>query len=202
MIGFVPNHRIEASASELLRRYRLGVNFNVERLLDALDIGLLWEDQPEPDVLAKLVPSLRRVAVNEKMREVFERNHGLYRFTLSHEIGHWFLHCEAARAGNLTLFDEPGTWCRGGSREPIEIQAETFAGFLLIPTDELRSRVPKEDWFGWRPVYDLANSFGVSPSAMIVRLCQANLAFRDDSGTPRAGRRPQPGQLALGISGA
>ena len=59
--------------------------------------------------------------------------------------------------------------------------------------------MPRHSWNGWPTVYDLANSFGMSASAMIVRLQEAELAYRDAAGLPRSGRPTPAGQLGLGL---
>ena len=199
MARFLANAQIEARASALWRRYGLSVGFDVEQLLDTLDLGTLWADDLEAEVLGLLIPGQRLVVINQGHRADFERNPGLYRFTLGHEIGHWLLHCEDDRANNMQLIDKERTLCRQGSREPIEIQAEKFASFLLAPTDELKARMPRHSWNGWPTVYDLANSFGMSASAMIVRLQEAKLAYRDEEGLPSSGRPTPAGQLDLGL---
>lgn len=201
MARFLADAQIEARAAALWRRHALSIGFDVELLLDTLDLGTLWEGDLDTDVLGLLIPSRRLVVINEGHRGDFERNPGLYRFTVAHEIGHWLLHCEDARANNMQLIEGDRTWCRQGSREPIEIQAEKFASYLLAPMDHLTSRVPSQPWKGWAPVYTLAKTFGMSASAMIVRLQEAKLAYRDDAGRPCSGRPTPPGQLEFGLTG-
>jgi Zn-dependent peptidase ImmA (M78 family) len=107
------------------------------------------------------------------------------------------LHCEGARSNTLPLLGADRTMCRQGSRNPIEIQAEKFAGYLLVPADELMTRLPRSSWSGWAPVYRLAETFAVSPSAMLVRLSEMKLAYKDEKGLPRSGRPRPAGQMAL-----
>jgi len=199
VVRFIADAQIEARASALWRQHRLSVGFDVEQLLDSLDIGTLWADGLESDVLGLLIPSRRLVVVNQSHRADFENNPGLYRFTVGHEVGHWVLHCEDARANNMQLIDGDRTLCRQGSREPIEIQAEKFASYLLAPTDHLKARIPKDSWIGWSTVYNLASAFGMSVTAMIVRLEASKLAYRDGTGLPRSGRPTPAGQLDFGL---
>ena len=72
--------------------------------------------------------------------------------------------------GQLSFSAAERIWCRERSRDPVEIQAERFASYLLMPTDLLKPRIPPNPWRGWRVVRDLAAHFGASPTAMIVRL--------------------------------
>jgi Zn-dependent peptidase ImmA (M78 family) len=122
--------------------------------------------------------------INERHRERFDANPGLLRFTYAHEVGHWLFHCEDARAGNLAIFENGRIWCRDGSADPTEIQANRFASFLLVPTDRLRPLLPSVPWSGWPHVYKLAEHFAVSPTAMIVRLEQGGWGARDEAGVP------------------
>lgn len=198
MAKFIADAQIEARAATIWRQHSLAVNFDVEDLLDRLELGTLWEEL-EHEVLGLLIPSQRLVVINQGRRDDFERNQGLYRFTVGHEIGHWVMHCEDDRAGSMQLIEGERTWCRQGSRDPREIQAEKFASFLLAPTDALKAWIPKEAWSGWPTVYKLAGSFGMSATAMIVRMEQAQFAHRDQAGIPRSGRPRQHGQLELGF---
>jgi IrrE N-terminal-like domain len=196
--AFLADRQIEAKAAELWRRHALAVRFDVEALLDTLELGTLW-DRLDQGVFGALIPSKRLVIFNEYHVGDFNSNAGLYRFTASHEVGHWILHCEDDRANALALIPLDRTLCRQGSRDAVEVQAEKFAGYLLAPTDELKNRYPTDPWAGWPTVYRLAESFGMSVSAMLVRLKEAKLAYQDDAGVPRSGRKPIPGQLDLGL---
>ncbi len=196
MTLFLATPQIEARASALWRRHALSVGFDIEGLLDALNLGLLW-DGMEDTVLGALVPTKRLVVLNERRLDDLQRNRGLRRFTVGHEVGHWILHCEDTRAANLELVENTRTLCRQGSREPIEVQAEKFASYLLAPTDQLRARFPDRPWSGWPAIYDLADTFGMSVSAMMVRLEEAGLAHKGEDGQPRSGRPSAPGQLGL-----
>ena len=69
---------------------------------------------------------------------------GRFNFSLAHEIGHWCLHrgYVAPRWAMGDLFGEPPgptVICRTSQkRERIEVQADAFAGYLLMPRDEVR----------------------------------------------------------------
>ena len=198
---FVPEATIEGAAATLWRTHRLEPAFDVERLLDELNLGLVWEPVEDPvghKLLAQLEPRTARVILNERHFEELEAKGGrLRRFTLAHEIGHWQIHAEAIRSGTLSLFVGDRIWCRAGSREQPEIQADIFAAALLIPQDRLRPLLPTTPWQGWPPVYELADRFIVSVSAMRVRLERLKLMHVDQEGTPRSGPAPVPGELSL-----
>ncbi len=155
-----------------------------------MDLDLLWRPLEEKLVLAQLHPGKRLIVMNEEHVEEFKRNEGFRRFTVAHELGHWFLHAEPARSGTMELLAEQQVWCRHPTRRPPEVQADLFAGYLLAPTDLLRTRLPQKEWSGWGPVYRMAHFFGLSATAMIVRLEQAHFAYRDDAKVPQSGRRP------------
>jgi hypothetical protein len=72
----------------------------IERMLDYVyDLKVLWEPistEAGLSPLAGIRPRDRLVVVNEKRREVFDRNPGLLQFTYGHEVGHWDLHVDHA----------------------------------------------------------------------------------------------------------
>ena len=194
---FIPEQRLENRASVLWRQHRLEPGFDCEPLLDALSLGLLW-DALSADVLGALKADEAMVILNEARLSDFQANPGLERFTVGHEVGHWLFHADDARNAALPMLEGGRTWCRDGSREPAEIQADLFASYLLVPTDRLRPLLPSPPWRGWRPVYELAETFVVSATAMIVRLERVGAAHRDDNGIPVGGPRPLPASSGQG----
>ena len=72
-----------------------------------------------------------------------------------------------------------------------------FSARLLVPRDRLGEAVPKTSWHGWRSVYALADTFAVSPTAMVIRLEELRWADRDESGEPVSGPAPLAGQGQL-----
>ena len=93
-----------------------------------------------------------------------------------------------ARAGTLLLDPTGRTWCRSGSPAQPERQAEMFAGSLLAPEDRVRASLPPKRRGGWAEVYSLAESFRMTPTAMLIRLEELGLAHRDETGVPVPGR--------------
>ena len=198
---FVPDAVLEARASEIWRNHSLEVGFDAEALLDHLGIGLVWDevaDEPTARILGQLEAATPLVVLNEAHKEDLEARHGaLRRYTIGHELGHWVLHAGAIRSGTLSLLNRGRTWCRDGSRDPAEVQAEKFAATLLMPRDLLRSELPTGSWSGWGPVYRLAERFVVTPTAMIVRLKELRWAHLDETRIPLSGPEPIAGQGRL-----
>jgi hypothetical protein len=194
---FIPQARIDERTGRLWGENKLAPNFDVEKLLDTLDLALLWSSLP-PGIMAEISPYDRRVTVNEGMRVDFDRNTGLYRFTVAHEIGHWFLHAEGARSDTGQLFESNLVLCREEQKsDPAEVQANKFAAALLAPRDLLREAVPKSQWEGRSTVQQLAGTFGMSYQAMLFRLYELGLAHEGDDGVPRSGKKADPNQGSL-----
>ncbi len=185
---FIPEARIENRAAEVWRRHALEPNFDLEVLLDRLQLGLLWDRLPI-NVLGALHAQEHLVILNQDRLREFQAMPGLERFTIGHEIGHAILHAEDSWTEVLPLMESGKTWCRDGSSDPTEFQANRFASYLLVPTDRLLRVLPTSPWSGWSPIYRLAETFGITPTAMIVRLEQGQLAHRDDAGKPASGPR-------------
>jgi IrrE N-terminal-like domain len=200
-VRYIPEAVFEARATELWQQHGLEPAFDVEDLADRLGLGVLWEEVPDVEgaiVLGQLDPNEARIVLNEGHLADLEANGGrLRRYTIGHEIGHWLFHADAARSGTLSLVSGGRVWCRGGSKDPAERQAEMFSARLLMPKERLRDAVPKTSWRGWRPVYVLAETFAVSPTAMMIRLDELRWAHRDELGDPVSGSAPVPGQAEL-----
>lgn len=198
---FIPDKVLESRAAELWRDRSLTIGFDAEALLDRLGLSLLWEqldDDGGGRILGQLEADFPRVILNERHKTDLEANEGaLRRFTIGHEIGHWSLHASAIRSGTLNLLQSGRTWCRDGSRDKAELQAEKFSANLLMPRDLLRGELPTGAWSGWNTVYRLAERFVVTPTAMIVRLKELGWAHLDESRTPKAGSEPVEGQGQL-----
>ena len=197
---YIPEAVFEARAGELWQSHKLKPGFDIEALADQLGLSLLWEAVPDSDagaVLGMLDPNNGRIILNELHLTELEANPGLRRYTIGHELGHWLFHAQAARAGALSLFHDGRIWCRDGSHDPVERQAEMFSARLLMPRDIVKRALPDGGCHGWRDVYSMAETFVVSPTAMIIRLEELGWAHRDEAGNPQRGPAPIPGQAPL-----
>lgn len=91
------------------------------------------------------------------------------RFTLAHELGHH-------RLGHAAVVDGVET-VEGRSDEPLEQQANAFAGQFLAPDQALRSWMDAHDdpKIDLNVLVRLATWFGISVPAAVVRLNQAEI---------------------------
>jgi hypothetical protein len=199
---FLAEAQIEARTAELWRRHSLKPGFDVEKLLDELDLGLSWEAVDDEDgsgsILGQLIPAERLVVLNERHLESLERDGGrLRRFTVGHEIGHWILHLRGGGPDALSLLEGDRTMCRDGSAASTERQAEMFSAALLMHRDALNDALPSEPWRGWSPIYRLAEAFGVNVTPMAIRLEKLDWMYRDSNGSPVSGPSRNPEQAEL-----
>ncbi len=217
MSGFLPCQVIERRAVEHWKREGLSAGFDIDRLIDRLDLGLLWrpiEPVGGRQVAAELIARERLVTLNENLRVLLDGNPGFYRFTIAHELGHWDLHCGSVRDGSGEIWaDGPRLVCRrlvfGRDLPPAEVltqaenqrehQANLFATYLLAPTEIFLAAFRKIGCDGWPATYQLAETLGLSVHATLIRLGEERLGHRDDAGVPRLGLRPKEGQASLGL---
>lgn len=156
-------------------------------------------------ILAGLYPRSKRVVLNEKHVALFQEKPGLERFTKGHEIGHWVLHIDQGVLNNLPLFDYDGNEgskpeaiiCRDGDDTWIERQANWFAAGLLMPKDLFLRKASPLDLQRWQSRYELAERFGVTISAVGVRLGQSGLSYVDEKGDIHRSKAERSGQMAL-----
>lgn len=121
----------------LEKHLRLSLDF--DDLHTKLGVSMLDD---EPEILGALWVESREVFIDQSPdpHEHPEMD-GRYRFTLGHEIGHWWLHRSYLNNNIETedMFDaqhvsKPTVICRASnSKDRIEWQADTFASSFLMP---------------------------------------------------------------------
>lgn len=148
---FIPEKRIENEAAYALAEYerkykcKITAPVPIEELLDGVyDIKALADDLsiefPGGDTLAAFMvgEAEKYVRIDHSIHpDTHPEQMRRYRFTLGHEAGHWMLHRDEllANLGGDGLFGPitPLVVCRSSNREPKEIQADIFAGYVLMP---------------------------------------------------------------------
>jgi Zn-dependent peptidase ImmA (M78 family) len=84
------------------------------------------------------------------------------RFTIAHELGHYFLHKDKLTDG---IIDGVNTLNRDGTVDKIENEANDFAANLLMPEQVFKALWKREDY----SVTNVAEYFLVSESAIVTR---------------------------------
>jgi len=152
-VKYLPREQIEAASLSVLAEYgrRFGTverpPIPVEEIIECLlGLELGFDNLPRllgmPDVLGATWVDDRRVLIDESLDPTLPTAiEGRYRFTVAHEVGHWQLHrhlfqSNPAQTPLFNALPEPSIVCRTGSRkDPMEWQADTFAGYLLMPKE-------------------------------------------------------------------
>lgn len=141
---------------------------DVESICKRLGIKVLYVDFSEIEMRVgkeiagaiQKVGSAYTILVNEDDSDVRAR------FTIAHELGHYFLHMKGNQKEIVTSFRR--------DRSPKETSANKFAAELLMPREMVRREYAKMVI----PVSDsLAKKFEVSKSAMRVRLDSLGLNY-------------------------
>lgn len=95
----------------------------------------------------------------DKKAIVVNRDDGLHRqtFTIAHELGHWIMHRDLLDSNEdiRIVYRKP----MGGEIDPIEVQANAFAAYLLVPDKMLVGEMDKSDFY-------LSDIFNVSQSVI------------------------------------
>lgn len=97
---------------------------------------------------------------------------GHRRFTIAHELGHYHVdgHVEQLFASGNAVAPSLGGHFRD-QRDPVEVEADAFAGELLVPTAFARALVDGAP-LGMHAVMRLRDTFDVSLSCAAIRLAQ------------------------------
>lgn len=93
------------------------------------------------------------------------------RFTLAHELGHYFLHKEK----NINFIDT--TFFRSNDMTSVEYIANEFAARLLMPEDIVRKLIDNEQI---KNIGTLAEKFNVSSAAMKYRVLSLGYKMKDN----------------------
>lgn len=153
---------IREKANSILAHY-LHISDPLERMLKIAadhDIEILESD------LFEMSGALRRQG--DKWVIYVNRNDSRQRqlFTIAHELGHFFAHkelCDEFVDGQLVSRSEQEKYAMQ------ELEANEFAGNLVMPEDKIREQVNEQQLTQQR-VMDLARQFQVSSIAMATRL--------------------------------
>jgi len=149
---FLPDKHIEEHADVLLAQYAqqsgepLAPGIPVDDIaevflgltVEMMDLQTLFGDA---DVNGAIWIPQKKIGIDQSLdTRANKRKEGRYHYTLAHEIGHWWLHRQLytpdtsqglLHAGASAA--QPTYVCRDGSRAPVEVQANKFAAYLLMP---------------------------------------------------------------------
>lgn len=97
------------------------------------------------------------------------KNDGFIRFTIAHELGHYFIPGHPDKLFGNSDGIHPS---RSGfiSRDPLELQADHFAKELLMPESLFRQEIPKAGE-GFAAIEYLSQTFNTSITATAIRYC-------------------------------
>lgn len=201
---------LEGLADDLLDVYRrqtgsdLRLPIQADLAVECVGLNILWEgipEQPGTTVCAEIRPDERLIVLNERRRTLLEGNPGLYNTTVAHELGHWWLHVDHAALGQTELpgyvrsFAPPRR--ADGRDRRDERNAHEFMGYLLMPGALLLPKARSLDLRSWRALYRLRDEFGVTITAMKVRLEKLGLTYVDGDGRFHRSRQEAGGQDSL-----
>ena len=142
---YLPSEKVQIRAKAFLKKYnpKDEIPVPIERIVD-VQFGILITGIPgllkQVDIDGFLLSNLKEIWVD---KELYDRKHPRFLFTLAHEIGHYFLHRKIYKqiaikdsttwkAFHYSLDDNKLKW--------YEIQAHMFAGFVLVPRSHLKKR--------------------------------------------------------------
>lgn len=97
------------------------------------------------------------------------QNKGFQRFSIAHELGHYFLgHADSMFRGGKTIHESQAGF---GSRDQIELEADHFAAGLLMPSDLFKTEAGMHT-DGFTAIEKLAERCQTSITASAIRYAQ------------------------------
>lgn len=148
--------------SLLLRRIGiLEIPFDFSQIEDLMGVD-------HGDVLGAIFAKGDSLGVFYKSSDSLNRK----RFTLAHEIAHCCIHTDSLKQRHLELRNSHNP------NDPKEVNANIFAGELLIPETSLH--IVYDKFLGTPSLFDLAKIFNVSINVMKARLDYLDLPYKAD----------------------
>jgi Zn-dependent peptidase ImmA (M78 family) len=143
----------------------IGRSLDMEKLISCYDIELRYEpmDSNQSGTL-KYERGIWVIEVNESHHRKRQR------FTMAHELGHYFLHKEK----NVDFVDT--TFFRSSMSDSVEYAANEFAAKLLMPELEVKELINE----GVKNLGELAEKFDVSVAAMKYRVVSMGYKLKDN----------------------
>lgn len=90
------------------------------------------------------------------------------RFTLAHELGHYFIDSHRIGLTNGILLPHPSKNNKN-KHDAIEREADYFASCLLMPEERFRKECLRYREFSFSVIYDLSKAYNVSITACAIR---------------------------------
>lgn len=139
--SYISPDEIEKTAQTFIKKYH-PINTLPIPIEEIIEFHLEIDIIPTPDMMdttgvdAVTSHHLKQINID---RAQLESRPNRARFTLAHEVGHIILHREFIESQN---FQNEKSWRKfvlnDLHRDPMEVQANMFAAFVLIPADHLR----------------------------------------------------------------
>lgn len=163
------------TAQELVTRY--GVPIDLDQLLLDENITLKRE------VMEESISGMLAIKATGAVIVVnHSHHHTRQRFTIAHELGHYFLHADGASSfidqSDKIYFRDSVSAC---GTDTQEVQANRFAAELLMPKQHLMTRFKtrKIDLYDDYELRQMASELKVSVQALVVRLTALDLIPAD-----------------------
>lgn len=168
----------------------VGFPIPIEMIIEqSYGLEILWDEIHEPPdtiILGALAPSEKRIVLNTRHEQLFERHVGPLQFTLAHELGHWLYDAETPGQQQLDLATESSEQFCYHRESPAlsdtlalrEVNANKLASHLLMPTHLVKQQ-PIDDVLD--DLRATARRWGVSLTALWYRLVALGLVHESEA---------------------
>lgn len=160
-------NRPQREAHRVWRTWGSGeVPVDVEAIAERIGIEVLYRDLEEigDDVSGLLYVDREETSIFVEIGQPPVRQ----RFTIAHELGHFFLHNTQHVLKGPMYIERSGVSSTGTKKQ--EIEANQFAAELLMPRDVIEDRFGCLSYVDEDDIEELAEEFNVSIQAMAIRL--------------------------------
>lgn len=138
-IPYIQYHVFKEIMTKFRNSYGISIHDTLEEIIKKCDLKVSYVEMPH-GLLGKLQISNGCIFLNSQLRSDIKRA----KFTIAHEIGHWYLHAPLLKDAIESLWDTHDTAIVSSKTEQrMEIQANLFASTLLVPEEVILNKLPE-----------------------------------------------------------
>ncbi|MBL6446397.1 ImmA/IrrE family metallo-endopeptidase [Fulvivirga sp. 29W222] len=171
----ISNEGIDELAEQIIVKYSASIPINPLEIAEKANIEVIEGSRKDYPFKGLIRRQGGKFYIILNMHLLNNINYSICRYTLSHELGHYFLshHRKKLSKGESIAFT--GKDSKNPIKKQLEDQAQQFAASLLMPKSQFIKRYKEIENIGFDAIIDLKRYFNVSITSAFIRFTHLNL---------------------------
>jgi Zn-dependent peptidase ImmA (M78 family) len=171
----INDDEIDELAHRVIAKYSCGIPVNPFDIAEKISVKIIYEpyDHSFKGFICYNGKGFYIILNKNLLKNL---NYSITRYTIAHELGHYFIgaHRNRLKQGESFAFQGAGTIPK--DKIYVEAQAEQFAASLLMPKVNYNDHYSESAKEGFAAILDLKNYFDVSITSAAIRFNKLNIA--------------------------